>query len=112
MHGIKKAKDALMKYQGQQVGITILTKYELIRGEDESNTVAIRTLLERSMMYYFTDEATEEAAKIYNSLKNRGKQIGEIDVMIAAISIVNGETLLASDNGFDNIRNLNIEVVK
>ncbi len=112
MHGIKKARDALVKYQGQQIGITILTKYELVRGENGRNAVAIRSLLEKSMMYYFTDEATEEAAKIYRDLKAKGKLIGEIDVMIAAISIVNGETLLAGDSGFDSIHNPNIEVVK
>jgi predicted nucleic acid-binding protein len=111
MHGVKKAKDALTRYRGQQVGITILTKYELIRGESERNTVAIRSLLENSLIYYFTDAATEEAARIYNDLKRRGKPIQEIDMLIAAISIVNGETLLASDGGFSNIRSTNIIVV-
>jgi predicted nucleic acid-binding protein len=45
--------------------------------------------------------ACQEAAKIYKELKNKGSMVGEFDILIAAITRTNNETLVTRAEHFD-----------
>lgn len=111
MGGKAEAKKAIEKFEDQGLKIAIFTKYELLRGETPANTAKIQGILKTLNILYYTDEAIEESVAIYKSLKERGRLINEMDVLIAAISIRNGETLLTSDKHFNDIVSPYITVV-
>lgn len=103
LDGKVEAKRAIEKFRDQDLKIAIFTKYELLRGETAANAAKVEGVLKTLNILYYTDEAVEESVVIYKGLKKSGKLINEIDMLIAAISIRSGETLLTSDNGFKEI---------
>ncbi len=111
MDGKIEARKAIEKFEGHGIRITVFTKYELLRGETPANAAKIHGVLKTLNILYYTDEAVEESVTIYKSLKARGRLINEIDVLIAAISIRNGDILLTSDKHFNDIASPYITVV-
>ena len=111
LDGRLAAKKAIERFADQSLRIAIFTKYELLRGENNANSAKIWAMLKTLNVLDYTEEALDESVRIYKNLRQRGKKIDEIDILIAAISIVNGEELLTNDHGFEYIQSPNITVV-
>jgi len=52
--------------------------------------------------------AVGEAAKIYRELRDKGRMIGEFDILIAAIVRFNDETLVTRDGDFKAVRGIKL----
>jgi predicted nucleic acid-binding protein len=110
MNGSQKARKALQSLSGNKM-VAIFTKYELLRGETESNSVVMHGLLDSFEVCDYTNEALMESIRIYNNLKAKGKIVNEIDILIAAIAIARNEELLATDHHFKEINSTLIKVI-
>jgi len=108
----KEALDLIDHYsEKERLAITIISKYEILRGAKEKNMNLINGLLSRFFIYDFEDSSLMEAVRIYRKLQAKGKIVSELDVLVAGIAAINNETLITRDKDFLNFENERISVV-
>ena len=105
VHEVSKTND--------QVVITIITAYELLKGarlssKPEENLKEVKEAIANMQILDLSPEACEEAASIFCELKKSGKMISEFDILIAAIAKTNGEGILTKDQHFNFIKEINL----
>lgn len=115
LSGEHKAINAIKAYRyTENVAITILNKYELIRGKKFFEQHMLEELLSNLNVYGLNDVEIGISAEIYRNLKERGKLIDEFDILIAGIAIANNEKLVTSDTDFKEIKKIgynNIDII-
>ncbi len=94
--------------------VSVITRYEILRGLKTKGAikqaVAFDQFCERNTILPLTDEIVVKAAEIYADLSNRGKLIGDADIIIAASALVNGLYLVTNNlKHFKRIPDLHIE---
>jgi tRNA(fMet)-specific endonuclease VapC len=92
----------------QRIALTVITAYELLKGANlssrrQDNLSDVKNILSSVEMLDLSYDATLEAAQIYAELKETGRKIGELDILIAAIAKTNGEDILTRDRHFEII---------
>jgi len=90
-------RDNLLKavQSGHKLSLTSINIYEILKGLKYKNNKNKENLL---------------AASIYADLKNKGKTIGDADILIASIVINNGGILVSNNQKhYENIPDLNLE---
>jgi tRNA(fMet)-specific endonuclease VapC len=116
---VRKSKSVLEQYdqaidQGEVLGISALTYYELQRGAFDSRFARRKETLEEfldNLELVIPDFHTYKvASEIGWDLKQKGTKLEDNDILIAATAISFGETLI-SDNTkhFDRLVNLKLE---
>jgi len=92
--------------QHGQFTISIITRYEILRGLRAKGATKQTTRFElfcvRNKILPITDEVIVQAAEIYADLYKRGELIGDADILIAATAMVNGFGV--STNNEDHFR--------
>jgi predicted nucleic acid-binding protein len=83
-------KISSLEESGDNLCTTIITAYELLKGasissKPEENLAKVRDSLSNLRVLELSLAACEESSKIYKQLRDRGRLIGEFDVLIAAI---------------------------
>lgn len=72
---------------------SIITQYEILRGlrakKATKQIETFRRFLAVNAVAHLTDEAVETAAELYADLSQRGLLVGDADILIAAIALVN-----------------------
>ncbi len=107
LSGQKKAIKTIESYKGKEsAAITILSKYELLRGKKFSEQLTIDDMLGGLNVYVLGDREVADCTAIYRALKAEGKLIDEFDILIAGITVANNEKLVTNDAGFKEIRKL------
>ena len=96
-----------------QVVITIITAYELLKGarlssKPEDNLKHVKEAISNMQVLDLSPEACEEASSIFCELKKSGKMISEFDILIAAIAKTNGESILTRDQHFKSIKGIDL----
>jgi len=115
---LKGAPDAVGKIEalqesGNQISTTIITAYELLKGayissRADENLAKVREALSNLRVLGLSLGAAEEASRIYKELQNRGKLIGEFDILIAGIAKFHDEPLVTRDEHFKSIRGMKL----
>lgn len=95
----------------ERIAIAVISKLEILRGTTEKNVSLVTELLSRFVLYDFGDNAVNETVKAYKKLKENGKMVNELDVLIAAIAAANNETLITKDKDFLNFESTKIIVL-
>ena len=100
---IQKIKS--LEEKGDAIATTIITAYELLKGaylshRHEENLAKVNDSISNMQILDLSFNACNEAAKIYKELKNKGSMAGEFDILIAAITRTNNETLVTRDEHF------------
>jgi tRNA(fMet)-specific endonuclease VapC len=108
-----KAKIKSLEESGEKIATTPITAYELLKGaqlssKSEENLAKVRELLLSLEVLGLSVNACEHASKIYKELRQRGKMIGEFDIIIAAIVKSFDEKLVSRDGDFKTIRGLEV----
>ncbi|MDE1825941.1 MAG: type II toxin-antitoxin system VapC family toxin [Candidatus Micrarchaeota archaeon] len=103
MNGNKAAIKAIGSFKDEVASISILNKYELLKGRKFVDASIINGYIANMKVYQLSDIAVEIASKIYVRLSNSGKMIDEFDILIAAVAITNDEKLVTFDRHFKNI---------
>jgi len=99
---------------GAAMKTTMVTAYELLKGvvsssRPEENMLMVRDLLSSLSILTLSYGSCELASGIYSKLRARGQIIGEFDMLIAAMAMCSGETLISRDKHFQLVENLKIE---
>lgn len=109
------AKDKIrsLELSGERISTTVITAYELLKGaqissKSEDNLTKVRELILSLDVDGLSIGACEQASKIYKELRQRGKMIGEFDILIASIVRALDERLVSRDGDFRSIRGLDV----
>ena len=111
-YGNPKAVKLIEKYlDREKIYITIINRYELIKGSKFVETKILNEFLNAFDVYYLDQKSVDISAQIYRQLKEKGKLINDSDILIAGMCISNNEELITIDREFERINNKNINVV-
>ncbi len=90
---------------------TSICVYELFRGIKKKESIEkLEQLCSELIVLSFDKEAAKKAGIISNELLRKGQEIDPEDCMIAAIALLNNDTLVTRNVGhFNRIINLNIK---
>lgn len=107
------AKINELQENNDNLSITIITAYELLKGaylsaKPQENTLIVKEAIANLQVLELSPQACVEAAEIFSELKNTGKIISEFDVLIAAIAKTNNESILTYDKHFKTISGLRL----
>ncbi|MDX6444188.1 MAG: tRNA(fMet)-specific endonuclease VapC [Blastocatellia bacterium] len=107
------AKGEVYLSEHRQFTISIITRYEILRGLKakgaERQASRFEDFCMRNRVLGITDEVALRAAEIYANLYNRGELIGDADILIAASALVNGCGIVTNNEGhFRRIKNLQV----
>ncbi len=103
----QKAINAIESYKGKEnAAITILNKYELLRGRKFSEQQTLGKLMDGLNLYGIGNGEIVTSAEIYRALRTKGKLINEFDILIAGITVANNEKLVTNDKDFKEIKKL------
>ena len=84
-----------------QLSISIITRYEILRGLHAKSATAqvqrFEQLCQKLEVLPLTDEIIVRAAKIYVSLHQSGQIIGDADILIAATALKNVLSLVSNN---------------
>jgi predicted nucleic acid-binding protein len=83
----------------------------MLRGAPKQYIDLVSNLLERFVILDFGDDALDETVKVYKNLREKGKLINELDIMIAGIAAANNKTLITKDKDFLNLESNKIVVL-
>ena len=97
----KAALDLIEAYaEKEQIAITVINKYEILRGAAEKDTELVSGLISQFLIYELEDSMVNEAVNAHKKLVEKGKIVNELDVLIAGIATANNETLITKDKDF------------
>jgi len=111
---VKKIKE--LKDSEVEICTTTINSFELFKGAFRSkrnNSIElVSSFLNNLKILSFDLKASEEAAKIFESLRAKGKIIDPLDLMIASVAVTNDKPLLTRNiKHFERISNLKIDNV-
>ena len=92
---------------------TLINKYEKIKGfrwkENRKKEVHYMNFFNHLIVLPINETVVNIAANIYANLRRNGKIVGDLDILIAAIVIVNNGTLVTNNTKhFENIEQLRV----
>lgn len=108
LHGNKTVIDEINTFVGDgKLAITAINRYELLRGlipGEEEEKARLQEFLSSLVIHALGEKEINYSTEIYWKLKERGKLINELDIIIAGISLANNEMLLTNDKDFRSIK--------
>jgi len=104
---------AYLAQQGQFT-ISIITRYEILRGLKAKGATRQVTRFEefclRNKILTITDDVIVQASVIYADLYRRGELIGDADILIAATALLNGFGVATNnEEHFRRVTGLHVE---
>jgi len=112
MKGVKTAIASIESYRDKEdAGITVITKYELLRGVRKMDSTMLALLIDSMDLYELKENGLQRTIEIYKGLEARGKLINELDMLIAGIAEANNQVLVTTDKHFVNIQSNSIIVL-
>ena len=113
---LREKEDAIEKYgaiKKQKLETPSVVAWEILRGPKlygraKEYNGAIK-FLERLNILPFTLTSARIASEIELELKEKGRSVNLIDVLIAATAIENNSKLVTRDEGYENIQRLEVE---
>ncbi|MDE1823556.1 MAG: type II toxin-antitoxin system VapC family toxin [Candidatus Micrarchaeota archaeon] len=114
INGKKRALDVMDEYDArhERIALTVLNKYELLKGRQFTRKEFIDDFISEMKVYDLKNRDLDLASSIYKELEDHGSMIEEIDILIAAIALSNGEGLVTFDRHFKKINNKGVRVVE
>ncbi len=108
-YAVKKIKEL---EKNETLSTTDINAFELYFGaynskKKDKNLSSTRGLLKNLTLFHTTEDAMETAGRIYSHMKSKGKSIEIRDVLIAAITLQKGDSLLTRNKEhFERIEGL------
>ena len=98
----------------ESIEISIITYYEVMSGllaiKAFKQIKAFEQFVSENIVIPLTEKSSKISAEIYSSLRETGKTLDDIDLLIAGIAIENGLTLVTNnEKHFGRIPTLSIE---
>ncbi len=115
LKGVPDAVEKVRELQesGSPISTTMITAYELLKGayissRPQENLSKVSDIISNLKVLELSFGAAEEAARTHKDLRDRGRLIGEFDVLIAAIVMFYDEALVTRDAHFKTIRGIKL----
>jgi predicted nucleic acid-binding protein len=115
MQGKREANKAMqdLEEKDARIATTIISAYELLKGAEvsskpERNSTKVQNLLSNIEILDLSLQACQEASNIYREMTKKGLLIGEFDILIAAISKINGQAILTRYKHFNRVKGLEL----
>lgn len=119
---LREKEDAVKKIKelekNEDLATTDINVFELCFGaynskKKDKNLSSTRGLLKNLTLLHTSEEAMETGGRIYSDMKVKGKSIDIRDVLIAAITLQNGASLLTRNKEhFERIKELVLVSIK
>ncbi|MFI5449680.1 MAG: type II toxin-antitoxin system VapC family toxin [Candidatus Bathyarchaeia archaeon] len=98
---------------GKRISTTMITAYELLKGayissRPDENLAKVRDSISNLQVLELSFGVAEEASKIYKELRDKGRLIGEFDILIAAMIRFYDESLVTRDEHFKSISGMKL----
>lgn len=111
--GETREKIRSLERSGERISTTVISAYELLKGaqissRSEENLAKVRELISSVRVLGLSVSACEQASRIYRELRQRGRMIGEFDILIAAIVRTFDEKLVSKDVDFKAVLGLDV----
>jgi predicted nucleic acid-binding protein len=94
-----------------QIKTTSVTEYELLKHKSDLKKDIAEKFLSTVTVCPFDRASAKQAALLFEKLSNEGTMINENDLLIAGISLANGEPLLTRDKKFAYLNIGDIKIV-
>jgi len=94
-----------------KIKTTALSEYELLKHKNELKRDIAEKFLSALTVYPFDRVSAKQAALLFERLSKDGNMINENDLLIAGISLANGELLLTRDKKFAYLNEANIQII-
>jgi tRNA(fMet)-specific endonuclease VapC len=113
-HGVRKRVDVSRK-NGNRIGICTPVLGELWSGVEGSvsrtrNVQRLQNALSRLIVWPYTNEAAQEFGRVFAELRQIGRPMQQIDIMIAAIAFSLGQcTVVSTDTDPSAVPGLAVE---
>ena len=103
-----------VRRQGQFIGISGITYYEIQRGLLSTHATKKLALFQQFCQDYpilFLDDLKifQKASEIHADLKSRGRIIQDADILIAATAIIHNLILVSHDSDLTRVKDLQLE---
>lgn len=97
-----------------EINLSIITYYEILSGLKYKNAnkqiIKFEKFISKNKLLFLTKKSTEISAEKYDELRNKGKTIGNSDLLIAGVALEHNLTLVTNnEKDFKNISGLKIE---
>lgn len=110
--GDEKIVSAVQKLARKgKIRTTTITEYELLKHKNELKRGIAERFLSTMTIHPFDRASAKQAASLFEKLTNNGNMINENDLLIAGISIANGDLLLTRDKKFAYLNQENIQII-
>lgn len=116
MKNNEKVKRKLQEvaFWGKEVFMNGISYYEIKRGLLDINAkkklIIFDEICKRFKILLLDNlEIFDRASNIHVDLKQRGKTIGDADILIASISLIQNLILVSADNDFREIKGITVE---
>ena len=108
-HASSPVEAGLRRTPAQEVAVCSVVWAELLHGARDERVARIERTLGPFRSLPFDDAAARRYAEIRDTLETRGQVIGPNDLLIAAIALTHGLTLVTNNREFSRVPGLNIE---
>ncbi len=107
-HHQKDVVGALNDVLNENPAITVINKYEFLRGVLISNGIKEKkekqiSFLNQFEVYDFTSNTVQHCTEVYSRLRENGRLINELDILILGICVENRVSLITNDHDFDEM---------
>ncbi len=94
------------------LNISAISAYEALAGVQGAKRAKMKEFFRQFPQIPFTSRDADAAARIHDQLKESGKMINSMDVLIAAQAAERGLVVITMDSDFENVRGLAVHLIK
>lgn len=110
--GTIKGEEIKARYGNSDISVASITINEALANTKEKEHEAFMDFFKASRVLSFDSIAAYESARVEKKLAQKGKLIGKMDILIAAICLVHNLPLVTCDNDFKKVEGLNVTVIE
>ena len=111
LYATEKGKKIQSITKDEPIVIAVLTIHELLVGMKEKEIEKIENFLNLVSVAEFSKECAVHSAVIEKHLREKGKLINRMDILIAGMCLHRNYHLIACDNDFENIKGIQTTII-
>lgn len=111
LYATEKGKKIQSITKDEPITITVLTIHELLVGMKEKEIERIENFLKFVSVAEFSKECATHSAVIEKHLREKGRLINRMDILIAGMCLHRNYHLIACDNDFESIKGIQTTII-
>ncbi len=111
LKGAQKGQSLQEKFETELTSTTSISINEVLAGIDNKHKLIAIDFLKGLEIIPFDERAAYKSAELEESLRKKGKMMGKLDLLIAAICLTHNIPLVTTDADFNAVQGLKILTV-